>query len=163
MKLVRWSFNGLHMPMMMDQSGILWCTSKQLCDGLGVDGDTLRWMRKNHRDEFEGLSVNEIHAKEFLLKNKIELGIKRVRKDMSLWSENDMILVALLARSSASKQFRRELVAFVKENAIRDVLTGYVRREDYDKMAATLGKLTVRTENLERLIKSKDRNHLSVV
>lgn len=163
MKLVRWSFNGLHMPMMQDGNGDLWCTSKQLCEGLGITESALRELRRTNKDEFELLSVRKCDAKEFFSEHKIEFGIKRIRKDMSLWSETDMLMVAILSRSGVSRKFRREWIQFVKANAKREVLTTHVSKEAYDKLLMEHGKLAIRTENLERLVRPKDRNHLSVV
>src|ERR1019366_8727176 len=117
MRLVRWEFNNLHMPMMADQAGDLWGTSQQLCGALGITKQALHEIKKRHLDEFELLRSTDSGPKEFLTENKVEFGIKRVRPNMVMWSENDMILVAILSRSSVSKEFRKELVDFIKANA----------------------------------------------
>ena len=43
MKLVMWSFKNLSMPMVEDDSGELYCTSKAVCKSLDIKEDALRW------------------------------------------------------------------------------------------------------------------------
>ena len=97
MKLVRWTYNNLHIPMMSDSQGELWCTSRQLCGALGLEPKALRELKRRNIEEFEFLSATENGAKEFLKENKTEFGIRRVRQDITLWSEDDMVTVAILA------------------------------------------------------------------
>lgn len=122
MKLVRWSFMGLYMPMMEDEKGELFCTTKQLTEALAIPGSTLRSVLQRHFDEFDFLSVSKCNAKDFLRDNRVEFGVARVRNDMHLWSEKDMVSVALLSKSTASKAFRTNLSLFIRENATRDLV-----------------------------------------
>lgn len=141
MKLTEWSFNGLSMPMIEDNNGTLYCTTKQLAVALGKTEKHIHDLKKLHEDELVGINPDTIGAKGFLSANKEELGIKRVRDNMSLWTEDEMILIAMLSRSTVSKEFRRELVKFVKANARR----GYVTNEMFEIVQGRL-------ENLESLV-----------
>lgn len=122
MKITRWSFHNLHMPMIEADDGTLYCTTKQLADALGVTEVHVREIKRLHKDELDTVRVNEIGAKDFLLRNKAEFRIERVKSDMNLFTEDDMIGIAMIARSTVSKAFRKELIKFVKENAKRDMV-----------------------------------------
>lgn len=117
MKLVRWSYNNLHVPMIQDGNGVLFCTANTLASALNVTEQNIRMLLVNKPEEFKGLSVNCVDAKELIKDHKVELGIKRVRNDMKLWSEDEMIMAALLSKSNVGNQFRRDLLKFIKENA----------------------------------------------
>lgn len=155
MKLVRWSYNNLHMPMMSDDNGDLWCTSKQLCEALGLKDSTLRELKRVNSEEFELLSVIVPDAKEFLAENKAEFGLKRVRKDMTLWSEDDMVTVAILARSPIARAFRKELKTLIKQNAIKNTIP----RTEHDKTLMQLGMMAVEIEELKKFVGLKSGAH----
>ena len=57
MKLVKWEFQGLHVPMMEDCEGNLYCTGHQICAALGLAPNSLRMMRLRTPDEFSELRV----------------------------------------------------------------------------------------------------------
>lgn len=84
MKLVRWSFNNLHVPMVKDDDGKLWCTNKSLADALGTTESTIRSVAKRNKDKLKSLSMSICNAKDFILDHKVELGIARVRQDIVL-------------------------------------------------------------------------------
>ena len=92
MKPVRWEFNNLHVPMMEDDQGNLFCTSKELADALQCPEPTLRAMREHYADEFAELSE-----------------ISQVRNDLTIWTEDEMILAAILSKSQVSEKFRQNL------------------------------------------------------
>ena len=169
MQLTRWDFNNLRVPMMMDTSGKLWCTSKQLCEALGIKPEAIRKLAHDHKDELEFLSVTESHAKDFLKENKSEFGIKRVKQDMSLWSEDDMITIAVLSKSSVAKQFRKDLVKLIKEQARKS----YVTRDEFNEIAIDrnryiqlYGETSARLDRLEQIVgvdKTVKVSHLRLV
>lgn len=135
MKLTRWEFMGLHMPMMEDDRGELYCTSKALCEALGINEGTLRSVYERHKEEF--LSVSICDAKEFLRQNKVEFGIKRIRSDMRLWSEDDMLTFAFHSKSVQSLEYRKQLRQFIKQNAKR----GYVSRDAFENLKGELHEI----------------------
>lgn len=92
---------------MMDIEGELYCTSKAICGALGVHEETLRSIYNRHTKEFALLSVSNCNAKEFLQQNRVEFGVKRVRGDMRLWSEDDMLTFAFHSKSDVSLEFRK--------------------------------------------------------
>jgi hypothetical protein len=81
--------------------------------------------------------VRKSDAIPFLKEHKVEFGLKYVRGDMRLWTEDDMILVAILSHAPSSKEFRKDLVQFIKANAVKD----YVSREEYDSLLERLKAL----------------------
>lgn len=161
MKLVRWQFLGLHMPMMEDENGELYCTSKAICDALGISYDDLKHITMRHPEEFGNLRVTDCHskdgglslsnlqpknkelrvgnpnAKEFFTAHKTEFGIKRVRSDMRLWSEDDMLTFAFHSKSPQSLEFRKQLRRFIKQNATR----GYVTQAQFDELKGQMHSL----------------------
>lgn len=158
MKITRWSFNNLHVPMIQDGQGNLYCTTKTLAETLAVSEQNIRMLLYNHPEDFAGLCVNSIDAN-FIKSNRTELGIKYVRKDMKLWSEDEMIMAAIIARSSVGTQFRKELLTYIKENAKKSIMDEYVHKDEHSRLAQSLnaaltelGRMTVRMENIERLM-----------
>lgn len=130
--------------MMEDEHGSLFCTSKQLSDALQCPEATLRSVRKRHADEFTDLSVSECNAKEFLGRHRSEFAISRMRKDLTVWTEDDMILVAILSKSQVGKEFRRNLVSFIKANARKNYVHASVHeqlREEHEKLRADVDNI----------------------
>jgi hypothetical protein len=115
-EIVRWSFKNIHMPMIHVGNGDLVCTSKQIEIGLGVPKDRLHQAYRNHKDEMDSLRCVKNIPKDFLLKNKTELGIERVKKDMLLWTEDAMINFAFFIRTPLAASFRQEIRSFIKEH-----------------------------------------------
>ncbi len=144
MKLVRWEFNNLHVPMMEDDQGNLFCTTKQLASALNCPEDTIRRIRRRHEDELADVSKTFCLAKEFLESHKAEFAIGRMRKDLTVWTEDDMILVAILSKSQVGKEFRRNLVSFIKANARKDYVQASVHerlREEHAKLRADVDSI----------------------
>ena len=132
MKKVRWDFQGLHVPMMEDSNGNLYCTFKQLSDALQCPEATIRAMRRRRANEFSGFCVSKCNAisdiREFLEQNRIEFGLRYVRDDMAIWTEDDMIMAAVMIKNTVGKEFRKNLVKFIKENARK----GYVHESEFN-------------------------------
>ncbi len=145
MKLVRWSFHNIQMPMMENDTGQLFCTSSALCAALGAQEEALRQVYRRHPNDFEGVCVTDCHAIEFLREHKQEFGMKYVRGDMRLWSEQDMVSFAMLSRSDVSVDFRRQLNEFIRTNARRD----YVSKEQYMELEEELAKTIASRDSFE--------------
>jgi len=137
MRLIRWSFQNIHMPMMEDENHELWCTSRMLCDALSIDSKALQATYLRHEDEFSNLTAANCSAKKFLQENKVEFGLTRVRSAMRLWNEDDMLSFAILSKSEVSREFRTHLRKFIKENARH----GYVTRDEHDALASRFSAL----------------------
>lgn len=136
MKVVKWSYMGLTVPMIEIEEELCTTTSV-LAKALGCSSSNLRHIRLHHANEF--LSVNNRHPKDLTAEVKEELGIKRLKKDALLWSEDDMICAAMLTRGDRSKAFRRELIEFIKQNARRDTVSKDEYRalkEDFENFKA---------------------------
>jgi hypothetical protein len=128
-ELVRWGFRGLSVPMIAVGS-VLVCTNKQIGIGLGCGQNSLWNAYNQHREEMDELRYTNRVPKEFLTAHKAELGIDRLREDLTLWTEDAMINFAFYIRSPQAVAFRTELRRFVKEN--RSVNT--VPRADHDAL-----------------------------
>jgi hypothetical protein len=137
MKLTKWENDRMLMPMMEDENGTLYCTSSSLCQALQINESTLRSVYERHSDEFSELSVSNCNAKEFLQGNRASFGIQRVRDDLRIWTEDDMLMFAVLSKSNLSKEFRKDFIKFMKMNARR----GYVSREEYEALATRFSDL----------------------
>lgn len=129
-----WQFQNLNVPMMEDANGTLYTTSPILASLLQVTEDNLRMVYQNHQDEFDGLSVSDIYANDFLRQNKEVFGIQRVRADLHVWSEDDLILFAAFANSSQGKEFRKAMKELVKQQARKTLIT----KEYFDAVVSQL-------------------------
>jgi hypothetical protein len=144
MKHFLWQFQNLNVPMMEDSNSTLYTTTPILASALGVEVNSLRQIFKRHQDELDGICVQEMHANgdcvtdsdatSFLQANKETFGLKYVRGDMHLWSEDDMILIAGLTRTETGKAFRKEMVKAIKAQARKDLIT----KEYFDSVVAQL-------------------------
>ncbi len=159
MKIVRWSFENLHMPMIQDDEGKLWTTNKVLADALGTTENALWLVASKNKDKLKGLSLSNTQAKEFLRLNKVELGIKRLRQDLKLWSEAEMIRIAIWSRSEVADEFTDQLVEFVRTNATK----GWVTREEHNELLVKFGQLAVKMENVEKLLRPDKSFKLKLV
>jgi hypothetical protein len=145
MKHFLWQFQNLNIPMMEDEGGTLYTTGSVLAGALGVTPQNLRSIYANHRDEFDGVSVNAIDANEFLQQHKEAFGVQRVRQDMHLWTEDDMILFAALSNSDQGKEFRKGMKQVIKTQARKGLIT----KEYFDSVVSQLVAQNV--ELLERV------------
>lgn len=137
MRLVKWEFRGMVMPMIEADDGVLYCTSVTLQRALNICNSSIRKIWSRHGDELEartGLSLTDCQTKEFVAQHKEEFGIRRLREDIHFWCEDDMLMLAILSKADASKAFRKELIRFIKEQARKE----YVLRSIYDETSARL-------------------------
>lgn len=144
MELIGMFFNHLIVHMLdSEEDDMLWTTSAAVCKALEIKKSALRNLYARNQDEFESVTLSD--AKEpfqkFFQENKDAFDIRRMRKDTRLWSENDVILIAMLCRSSISKEFRREFVKYIKQNAINRVLKDFVTREEFEQLLEETAQL----------------------
>jgi hypothetical protein len=145
-----WQFQDLTIPMMEDTNGTLYTTGPILANALGLEEKTLRNIYANHQDEFDGNCAQDVGAIPFLQENKTAYGLKYVRGDMHLWSEDDMILFAGLTRTQVGKAFRKEMVRAIKAQARK----GYIPQEQFDVL---VGQLMTRLQMVEEAIPALNR------
>jgi prophage antirepressor-like protein len=129
-----WQFQDLTVPMMEDENGTLFTTGAILASVLGVTDNNLVALYQAHKDEFDDVRVNTTHANDFLQANKETFGVQRVRQDMHLWSEDDMILFAGLSRTPVGKAFRKEMIKAIKAQARK----GFITEEYFDSVVSQL-------------------------
>lgn len=137
MRIVNWKFDSLEVVMIEDDQGELYTPSSVLAKALGVSTDDLRNRYIANKIEYDGLSAGSIYAKEFIKLNKHLLGVRRVREDLHLWSESDMILHAMYSRTPQGRRFRKDLIAFIKQHAVRSG----VYQEQLDALRAEIEEL----------------------
>ena len=66
MKLVRWSYEGLCVPMIEDDNGDLWVVARALGLVLGISEDAIRKIRSRHLNEFTSEDVADRNILEFI-------------------------------------------------------------------------------------------------
>lgn len=89
--------------------------------------------------------------REFLEKNRGQLGIRRLRKDMLLWSDADMISLAYYVTSPEATQLTRAIVDLVWREAVITHSKHWVSLEDYEALKLAneqLGEWVARLEYL---------------
>lgn len=129
MKLVKWKFNSLEVPMIEIEKE-LYCTSKAICGALNVNLTALTMCYQRNLLEFGSpLDSQNVSLREFLKEHKEYLGIKRVKADLNLWSEQQMFLFAVHISSPSSIQFREELWSFIKQHVQVSTVTLDMYRE----------------------------------
>lgn len=130
MKYVAWQFRSLVVPMIMGDDGVLYTTSKAICAGLGIDKISLIHIYGRAPSRFSALSMTQSHTKESFREYRKEFGIVRLRDDMRIWTENDMIRFAACATSEAAEDFMQGVIELVKANA----KVGSVSQEEYQTL-----------------------------
>ena len=122
-RLIRWTFESLTL-LVIEIDGKLYCPTATLAKALSVTTRALNLLAQSHRDELESLRGSDASPKlmQLLRDHKEEFGIIRLKNDLHLWSESDMILLAVLSRAPTSKAFRRDLIQLVKDNARKEAL-----------------------------------------
>lgn len=120
MKIINWEFESLKIKM-IELNGELYCTSKSVREALSVEASTLRQIYRRHEDEFFSICVTDCHANLQMLKNT--LGLKYIRKDMKLWSEDDMLTFAFMVSGDRARAARRDFRKFIKEHAKKGLVS----------------------------------------
>lgn len=136
--------------------GECYITQKSLEKLLGVSGVTIRRTFSNRRDEFDGLSVDSMNAREFIRDHKDLLGVKRVRSDMHLWSKHDMLAFTMILRGKRGRELRDELIRFIEENAKYDTVSKdeySAALEQVSSMRRQLDQLREEVEMIKPLLK----------
>ena len=78
MKLIKWKFRSLEIPMVKDDSGELYCTSVDLRNALGVSKSSLLMLLSRHRDELHPIPVGAAPVRR---RGGSKLGAKRANAD----------------------------------------------------------------------------------
>jgi len=65
MKLVRWEFQSLHIPMIEMEDGLLVCCGKQLAESLGTTEGALRSLRLIRKRAFLTLASTQLMLRVF--------------------------------------------------------------------------------------------------
>ncbi len=135
-RTVPWEFRGIKINM-IEIGGDLFCTNISLCNALCASIEQFRQIHRRHRNEFVSLVVQNEGLREFLKLNKKDFDIKRVKKDLNLWSEDDMILFAVLSKSQWGREFRKDLVTHIKAQA----RVGMVSEDRYNLIQEQINQL----------------------
>jgi hypothetical protein len=164
--------------MMEGADGALYTTNAIVCAIFGWEASVPLQLYRRHKEQFDSRSMTVIHAKEFdplsvsvsdtnakevdplsrndsdakefLAQNKAIFGIKRLRKDMHLWTEDDILTFAFLAQSQRGLEVKRELKKFLKEQALKN----YVPRQDWDQLLASYAALYAQNQSYEAALQA---------
>lgn len=133
---------------MLSIDGDLYITQDNLSRMLEVETKTLSNTFNNRIEEFDGLRSHIMGANDFIRENKHLLGVKRVRSDMHLWTEDDMLTFAMLVRGNKGRLIRKELKAAIKAHAKCQT----VSKEKYDELVQQLYMLKEQINQLHEVI-----------
>lgn len=158
-KIVHWKFHNLVIPM-LKIGGILYSTYHMLASALEVTPDDLRMIRNTRPDEFDGIRLGDLSAKYPSVKNvyannKGLFGIERLRDDMHIPTEDDMLSFGFAIRSSIGKEFRKGLKELIKKHASIDVPTVQENEQLIQQLNETAEALRIekkRTGTLENRV-----------
>lgn len=125
--------NNLSIPM-LSIDGELYITQHNLANLLGVDEITLRRRYQRKREDFESNRVQSLNANEFIKQNKTKFGLKYVRNDMRLWTEDDMLTFGQIVRGEKGRRIRKEMRIVIKQHSKHYVISP----ETYEKLSADL-------------------------
>lgn len=140
MKLVRWEFNSLQLPMIEDDEQELYCTSAALCKALGMGQDQLDKIYKKHKNALFPVRPSDRRSNElksFIKQHRGELHVARVREDMLLWPIDEALCVALYAHSEEAVRFHREAIRLIRQHAKQST----VSRTEYEALLEQVADL----------------------
>jgi len=165
MRIIHWKYHNLVVPM-FSQKGDVFGTSHRLSQALQSTPIMLSHMYNTNPAEFDGLRLADFlsrlpeSAKDFLEQNKKEFGIERLRPDMHIWTEDDMLTFGFRIKSENGKEFRTGIRKLIKANARRDVPTW----EEHNQLVSRLEQeheekleLAYRVSLLEKDKRSSDQ------
>jgi prophage antirepressor-like protein len=116
MNVIPWKFRNLIIPMAL-VGGRLYTTTQVLAKALGVSYDAIYHSYLRNKDRLEKLNLTNCQAKEVFAQNKEAFGIKRLRADMHVWSESQMIFLAFNCRSEQGQEFSDAVIDLVIQEA----------------------------------------------
>lgn len=147
MRLVYWEYKGVKVPMAEDAAeGKLYCTSRVICQGLGLKEKDLEDMCRRHSEHFQdSLKPAICGFKDFIREHKEEFGVQRVRK---VYTDAELIAFAILSRSPVSIGFMQDYIKFVRSR----VAVGFVSQEEHEALKAQFESQQVRLEVIEKFV-----------
>lgn len=120
MRLVKYTLCDIELAM-VDIEGVLYCPPSQLYKALGVDdGDlervVLRYPKEFPKTTYETFGLTDDRYRELVASLESEQTLKRpIWKKTRLWSEDDIIGITFLSRSSATRKFRPQFIKLIKQ------------------------------------------------
>jgi hypothetical protein len=154
MKLIQWSYNNLIVPMMEDDQKCLVTSGPILCAALGIAPKTLDKIAARHAHRFSWyMETNCLNISELLSQNRELFGIKRLRKDVKLWSDADMINVAFLSNSPMATHFQESVIELIRQQARKD----YLSPEAFEKIVLQMSEQSAQLMELRADLESLRR------
>lgn len=137
MKLVRFEFNGWLLALMEDSNGNVYCTSRVLCNALGLSARDLKNVARRYRSRLTPARVGTLEVqneplRRFLEEYKATFSIKRLRDDMLLWPLKEALGVAFHVHTDLAWQFHQSAIELILERA----RATSVSREEFDALQA---------------------------
>ena len=140
---------------MVEFNGVLYATTPQLEKVFGVTRHSLNRLVRSYPQEFTQRTVGDLTANNVIRKElTADLGIKRLRKNTHLWSEDDLIGITWLIRSDIARRCRAEFKEILKQHARRDTVTkdqlsAMIQAEVHAAVSAVHEELMPRLQMLE--------------
>lgn len=147
MKIVNWRGDNFSCAMVEDDDRRMWTTTRGVALALGITERAVLQLYRRHQakfDQLEGLSGTFCTAKEaglsatdrgancaakcdanrkvweFLEQNRAYFGIQRMRSDMHIWSEEQVILFVAHCTSDKAGLALIAFIQFIKDQLIKD-------------------------------------------
>ncbi len=139
MQLILWTFQGLQIPMIKDESGTLYCTSRKLCTVLGLTDTQLRMVLTRNRSRLNPICVTDCDAnlQQFIRSNRTELELGYIRGDMLIWPLREALGVAFHVHTDVAWEFHQASIDLVIEHSRIQTIS----QEQYDLLCARLRAL----------------------
>lgn len=153
MHLVKWKFKALEISM-MKVDGELYFTSGSLCAALGMTVNQLRKVVQASKGELQAMVVSKRHDRleliEFLMSRSKQLGINdsQSHSTLRLWSLDQALKVAYLARTDVSWEFIEASIALVKAEAT----SGYVSKAEFLTLEQRYSETLSRVDRMEDIV-----------
>jgi hypothetical protein len=143
MKLVRLEFNGWLLAMMEDSNGNVFCTSRALCNALGLTAQELKHTLRRYGSRLHPLRISAFGVqngtqlgtqneslRDFLNEYKATFSIKYLRDDMLLWPLQEALGVAFHVHTELAWEFHQAAIRMIVEHARASA----VSREEFEAL-----------------------------
>jgi hypothetical protein len=127
MKILDWKSENFCCAMVEDEERQMWTTTSGIAVALGIEPRSVLQLYQRRKAHFDELSGSNRTAKEevlaFLAQHQQHFGIRRMRPDLHLWSEDDVLTMAVLCNSPQALRAKKEFLQFIKSNMRREYAT----------------------------------------
>ena len=127
MKILDWKSENFCCAMVEDEERRMWTTTAGVAGALGIEQDSALNLYHRNKAHFEDTTPSLRGDKEsvvaFLTQHQKHFGIKRMRANLRIWSEDDVLTLAVLCKSPQALKAKKEFLQFIKSNMRREYAT----------------------------------------